>query len=276
MNCDVTALYPLGLHMQFLYMSFSTKSLAKCLPFPRRPCPITNNAKECRAASADDRFDQKCPEMLRKAENCWLGKHKDECPLEQEMNDCFGENSAIHLRCLEAFERKCRSYKIRATKVHRLSMQNIEAIIREMPDIYIVFYIRDPRPIWLSRARIGWNLPIRSLCDQMLNDYKIYEVLSKKYPGVFIKVKYEDLAESPVTTAEKIYNHFEENLPTLVNVHLTQITHNTTLIEEKPRLIKRIDSNKTAHAWRNFLSEDDLLLSAKSCTKYLLAANYEI
>ena len=276
MNCDVTALYPLGLRIQFLYMSFSTKSLAKCLPFARRPCPITKNVKECRATSVDDRFDQKCPEMLEKAENCWLRKNEDECPLEQEMNDCFGKPSLVHLRCLEEFERRCRSYKIRATKVNRLSMQNIEGIIREMPDIYIVFYIRDPRPTWLSRAKVSWNLPIRSLCDQMLNDYQIFEVLSKKYPGVFIKVKYEDLAESPVTTAEKIYNHFGEDLPTLVNIHLSQITHNTELTEENWKSIYRIDSNKTAHAWRKFLREDDILLNAKSCRDYLLVANYKI
>ena len=274
MTCDITDLYPLGLRFKFLKMSSSTRHLLKCMP-PHIPCSLTDSVGECRAISLDERFAQKCHEILHKAEECWLGKIIHECPLENQMTRCFGIRSFVSLSCFEKFETHCRSYKIRATKLIRLSMQNVEDVIKTIPDIYIVFYIRDPRAIWLSRKKGGRNLPIGSLCDQMLDDYKLYQILLEKYPGVFIKVKYEELAENPVTTAEKIYNHFGKELPLTVNAHLKDITQSKNNIEH-PMRVHRKDSNSTAHAWRHSISVDDLQLAVKGCSNYLLTAGYEI
>ena len=274
MTCDITGFYPFGVHSNFIRMSSSTRHLLKCIP-PHIPCSITDSVRECRAISLDERFSQKCPELLNKAEECWLGKITDECQLENEMTRCFGTMPSARLRCFEEFETYCRSYKIRATKLIRLSMQNVEDVIKTIPDVYFVFYIRDPRAIWMSRKRRGRNLPIRSLCEHMLNDYKLYQMLLEKYPEVFIKVKYEELAENPVTTAEKIYNHFGEELPLSVVAHLKAITQSQKNIEH-PMRVHRKDSNSTAHAWRHSISEDDLQLAVKGCSDYLLTASYEI
>ena len=277
LNCDITDMYPLGLHLAFLARSPTTRYLLSCMPFHRTPCHM--KVEECSAVSLNARLHQRCPNLLREAQSCWREDHTGviNCSLASEMRNCFGNKLSSQLVCINNFEDTCSSdYKIRATKVHRLSMQAVEDVIRKIPDVYIVFYIRDPRGIWLSRVKAGRDLPISALCNQMLSDYKIYEQLHNKYPDVFIKVKYEDLAENPVETSQQIYHHFDEKLPQSVKQYMESITHSRHYAKEKPYSIIRLNSNKTANAWRIKMTKTQRLAAEKGCYEYLLRVGYKL
>ena len=189
------------------------------------------------------------------------------------MKMCYGQNPP----CLKRFENKCSSAKIRVTKVVRLSMQAVEEIILKIPDIYIVYLVRDPRGIWLSRKRThAKDHPIRPLCEQMLNDHKMYTELNDKFPGVFWKVKYEELAENPIKHASDIYSHVGEALTRKLQNYIKSITHHTDTIKERAQGVDRVDSNQTAHAWMTKLDIDDIQQMTQRCDAYLAADKYNI
>ena len=255
-------------YTSFLRISQTTRDLAECSGHRACDLPI----KECTSPSLNTRQKRGCAAKLTEARRCYLDEKEQssQCPLVTFMEKCFGRRMKQKSPCVESFETKCSFANIRVTKVVRLSMQAVEEIILKNPDIFIVYLKRDPRGIWLSRKRTSArDHPIRSLCEQMFDDNKLYIELRIKYPGVFFKIKYEDFAENPIEHASNVYSHIGETLADDLQNYIKSITQNTDTIEEDAQGVQRVDSNQTAHAWMTKLDKKTIKQMTRDCHAYL-------
>lgn len=119
--------------------------------------------------------------------------------------------------CLPAFKEKCDKSKFVTYKGLRLTMYSVGAMLERDPDMFVVYFIRDPRSIVTSRfdTRLTYRNSFQNrikeagfLCEKMLHDFNMYTELDAKYPGAIKLVKYEDLTRNRYTVVKDIYKHF--------------------------------------------------------------------
>ena len=181
----------------------------------------------CIHRSLDVTLSNKCHIKVESAHQCYLRKNTRDCDdpeLQPYINrlKCYtsSENSS---ECLRDFENKCNKKRLSVTKVHRLSMQSVEAIIERISDIYIVYYVRDSRGIYNSRK--PKTFPIQPLCKQMKRDYDIFARLKQTFPKRLKLLRYEDLAIHPDESLEQLFSFIDEPIPYQTKLHLSRITH---------------------------------------------------
>ena len=171
-------------------------------------------------------------------------------------------------------------------------MDTVEELLLKIPDLYIIYYIRDPRGIYVSRkglyqlppnprgihvSRKGlYQLPpMAKLCEQMQEDYEKYNILKTKFPGVILKVKYEDLAGDPRNTLNTIYKHINAVIPQDVVKFIEEATTGTHPGDKKSAHgVFRENSTQTANAWREKISAKILDEASDVCKKVLENLNY--
>ncbi|KAG4071372.1 hypothetical protein HA402_004076 [Bradysia odoriphaga] len=79
-------------------------------------------------------------------------------------------------------------------------------------NVKIVLLIRDPRGIIASRKRDEWCahskecLDYTKLCQDLVLDAKAAQYLTKKYPGRFKAIRYEDLSLNTFKVAKEVYS----------------------------------------------------------------------
>ena len=176
---------------------------------------------------------------------------------------------------MDETEKNCRGNHIRATKVHRLRMQAVDHVIRRNPDVRIIYYIRDPRGIWMSREKRHMPVPIYALCQLMYEDHLLFEKLIEKYPDVMLKIKYEDLASSPIATADTIFSHIGETMPDSVRSHLTHITNSDSEIQS-PHTVIKSNSTATAWAWRKTMTPSQAEQAIQQCSSAIHLLGYDL
>ena len=177
---------------------------------------------------------------------------------------------------MNKFQIICTRYHIRATKVHRLSMQSVEHIIQSTPDVHIIYYIRDPRGIWLSREKRNSPVPIKALCEQMHEDHLLFEELYKKYPDVLMKIKYEDLASYPIRTANAMFSHIGERMPRSVRRYVSSITNSEDNNNKNPHGVEKSNSTATAMAWRKKITSSQAILALQHCSSTIKLLGYDL
>jgi len=131
---------------------------------------------------------------------------------------CVEQIKQENKKCLSLATSKCLKDKIRVVQVNRMKMEDLEPLLRNNPDMYVIHYVRDPRAIAVSRIairKLTWHpnerQPIgeaRFLCQRIRADLRHRRRLSMKYPGAITQIRYEDLAINPKDTAKKIYSIF--------------------------------------------------------------------
>lgn len=177
-------------------------------------------------------------------------------------HQCLNDLSARADRCMKQVNltEHCLSSTIRLTKILRLKMPFISEYIEAIPDIHIVYYVRDPRAIMSSRVREGsanllqrWKNGVLQLCDEMTIDLNTFEKLHLQYPGVFLKLKYEDLVAQPNGTIEKLYDLIgTEPYPE----SFTWLMESLYSSENGP--YKRQNATLIVHRWRSRFSQLDI------------------
>ena len=63
------------------------------------------------------------------------------------------------------------------------------------------------------------------LCDKMLNDTRSFKLYNRTRQSQFMLVKYEDYADAPVQTAQKIYSHIGSEVNEEVILAIKELTH---------------------------------------------------
>ena len=270
-RCDLNGIYPEAFTHTFM------KETRRCVSINQNnPGCNLRIPTDCNNENIDVKLASKCHVKVELAHRCYAGKNTSDCDdpdLQPYINrlKCFTslENSS---KCLRDFENKCNRKRIGVTKVHRLSMQSVAAILERIPDIYIVYYVRDPRGIYVSRKKP--EIYIQSLCKHIKSDYDIFTKLKQTFPKRLQLFRYEDLATHPNQSLEQLFTFVDEPIPTKTKTYLSNITKATT--NSGTYGVKRTDSTKTASAWREKLEPTAYETSKKECAEILDLLDYEI
>ena len=213
-----------------------------------------------------------CPSMIEKSVFC-ESNPKVNCPNKtiSSADYVFRRHENCQHRLRQTVERRmdeiidtCMGSTIQVSKIHRLSMSSMEAIIQKIPDISIIYYIRDPRGTVVSRQKtlhsvrgnLMWSdstgnknlvTEARVLCQQMRRDIKAWTELDAKYPNVFLKIRYEDLVLHPDDVIRQMYAHIGHRVHWEVR-DWVQLAFNS-YSNDGAFGTKRENSTATATAW---------------------------
>ena len=126
-----------------------------------------------------------------------------------------GAQAVIFRKCLNKLVSHCRQAKLRVTKVLRLSLRFLPLLMNQIPDLKVLFVIRDPRGIINSRIKTAWygleeNDPesvrdnIKSLCFKIQEDLKMIDDLKRNFPGRFLDLSLEDIVKQSMKSFQAI------------------------------------------------------------------------
>lgn len=109
----------------------------------------------------------------------------------------------------------------RATKVVRLTVDNLEVVLKNVPWLKVIHLLRDPRAVINSRITTTWyslkdakdgskvelSRDADDLCQRMTYDLKASADIKRKYPDRFSLVLFEDLQDNLDQKAYMLYNY---------------------------------------------------------------------
>lgn len=182
-----------------------------------------------------------------------------------------GDGRTLLEGCVDKLEQPCRNSRLRVQKTLRLPGYMLERLWRVSPEVKIVYYVRDPRAILLSRSPVmlkatnftgGSDIGpvtrqaalrmITHICDRMRDDIKWSKVHAERHPGTLLTVRYEDLAGRTVDTVNRLYDFVGLRQTTGVWTWLAQMT--TAKVDGHAMDTIRKNSTRTAAAWREKVS----------------------
>ncbi len=140
-------------------------------------------------------------------------------PVKDYIN-CVQPRHEMIKQCLPHLKQACQKANIHVMKVIRLSFDMIDRILRQLPNTYVIHFLRDPRSIISSRFSRDFFTSTASpeheaslLCKKMAADIKKRQILEARYPGQFITVYYEELVRGPFVTVQNMYSKLGTSLP---------------------------------------------------------------
>jgi hypothetical protein len=147
-------------------------------------------------------------------------------------------------------------------------------LIRYDPSVKLVYYIRDPRGVLLSRFSLGKRplseIPLSKveqmaayLCAKMRTDLAVAQKLTELRPDQIIMLRYEDLATAPVQTVQELHKFLKIELPADVIGWIEYTTH----AQRSDGSIGTRRSNATAVAtrWQSELPLGHLTIIGRHC-----------
>lgn len=178
----------------------------------------------------------------------------------QKYVKCINENSTSPLavkRCLYLLEKPCARSDLRIVKTIRMSMQSVDLLMQRLPDLKVIYLIRDPRGK-LSSQIVAYGQKwadvmdlAKDTCRRMINDIKVSSELKQKYPDRIRLLMYETLAKRPVETSGRIFHFLNINFTTSIMLSIRSLTSGTP--GKKDRCVwcaKRGNSRLIAYRWR--------------------------
>ena len=97
--------------------------------------------------------------------------------------------------CSRTLDKTCINSTLVAVKVIRYPIYGVHELLRILPDLKVIYYVRDPRGIIASRAAVhGWsrgNLAsnARYLCLQMVKNLTTFKTLRNQHPKQLINYR---------------------------------------------------------------------------------------
>ena len=187
--------------------------------------------------------------------------------------------------CESLLTQSCLEKKVRSFKAIRLSMDYMESMIQQEPNLKIIYLVRDPRGILASRQSIsemshmsGGNLTkeAQALCQRMDSDFEEFQDIKKKFPDNIIMIKYEQLAVESMKTAEHIYQFTRSiSLPLPVREFLGKsLASSRDGRREDPYGTARKNGSVSVEKWKRALSGEDILHIDKVCANVIKNLDY--
>ena len=177
----------------------------------------------------------------------------------------------------------CAKSQRKATKLVRATMEEIQHFLSRnkhlIGNIKIIHLLRDPRGRFNSFLYLHSYQRIHHLtldivstaCERQMKDVRIRKQLEEQFPGMFLEIRYEDVASDPVTMATRIY-HFlhSQYVPDEVKEWIRGNTNNNNNKSEQDKFgTFRRNSTATSMAWEKELSSENWELIESECKELL-------
>ena len=122
------------------------------------------------------------------------------------------------LPCLTLLKRQCRNADIVVAKTIRLTMNQVEIMMKYDPFLKVIHLVRDPRAIMASRIQIHNKIrstlahEIDNLCRDMLRDIDRANYLHRIYPDRIMELPYELAAKGRILVLRQLYNYLNKKI----------------------------------------------------------------
>ena len=147
--------------------------------------------------------------------------------------------------------------------------------------IKIIHLFRDPRGRLNSFIKMNKRISklskglVTTTCERQMKDVRIRKQLEEQFPGMFLEIRYEDVASDPVTMATRIYHFlYSEDVSDKVR---QWIRGNTNSNNSKSEQVKfgtfRRNSTATSMAWEKQLSSENRKLIEYECKELISYLN---
>ena len=117
----------------------------------------------------------------------------------------------------------CLSAWLRVIKTTRASMDSVERLILSTPNLKVIHLVRDPRAVLstLKTFKTGQSLFAQNdavkeagwYCRRVVSDILIRRKLERKYPGIFLEVKFDEFAQNVALGAKRVSQFLNVSLP---------------------------------------------------------------
>ena len=172
--------------------------------------------------------------------------------------------------CLAGLKQMCHKSRINVISVHSINMQTITHLLEVIPDLKVIYFIRDPRAIFHSKVKAGLvqeheaERTSRSLCAKMSEDTVIVKQIQKQNPESIKVVCYEDFAENLLRKATLLLSVLDLKHENEVIDHVRDMSMRGRDTECHWCSIKG-SSNLAARAWRKDISYLTVLTIDREC-----------
>ncbi|ESO87741.1 hypothetical protein LOTGIDRAFT_166330 [Lottia gigantea] len=175
-------------------------------------------------------------------------------------------------QCLDTLYQHCSSAKASAIKTIRTSMFVARNMLLNDPNLKIIYLVRDPRAITLSRLKLkrkephmsAYNKTAINLCKHMLEDLNVWITLKQEYPTQVLGLKYEDLATNPFEVSRKLFKFVELDFDVNVESFIRNITHSDR-DDKCITCTHRKNSSLASQKWRNDIHAIGAMAVDKLC-----------
>ena len=169
--------------------------------------------------------------------------------------------------CITRLEELCRSKPVRLIKAIRLPMTFTENFLRHIPNLKIIYLVRDPRAVIHSRQSIHYvsigEPPIKLLCDSMEEDMSQANRLLQLYKSRFYIIFYECFALVPFRMVHSIFEFL--GLKYTRQALDWMQTHMNSEKLHKEEFMKFGKSIEISQSWRKTISVEVLNVTDKNC-----------
>ncbi|XP_053398395.1 carbohydrate sulfotransferase 1-like [Mercenaria mercenaria] len=172
-------------------------------------------------------------------------------------------------RCLRTAISFCKEAQLLAFKFIRLSMEEASKLLPLYPNMKIIHLVRDPRGIIQSKLKIKavttktFKKDVVTYCSRIEKDLKVSKEIPQKHPKRLKILRYEDLAEKPLETAETLFKFlgltFEKHLQDFI-FQQTHASHKSCKY-----CTQRKNSSKTSNKWRSHIDHNMAIFIYDTC-----------
>ncbi|XP_005103643.1 carbohydrate sulfotransferase 6 [Aplysia californica] len=221
-----------------LHVRRRLESVYQSLNDPPNPLPFTLKMLSCNVSAHDLRFlaGLKLSRSTGDISSC----------------KSVGMGEQWREECARDIGDSCRKHPTVVAKILRLKMWEVEELLSNDPDLKVIHLVRDPRGVAVSRWDAHYFFYYISFCIRLNTDAKDSARMQSIFPGRILTIRYEDLAESPIPVARKLYEFAGIPWSDDVEARTREITGPTNeSFREQKFGTKRKNSSTTATKWRS-------------------------
>lgn len=166
----------------------------------------------------------------------------------------------------------CRLHPIQLVKTVRLRLQHATNLLKDLPNLKIIYLVRDPRGIFHSRKSMKWCREAVSciepkwFCQDILNDIEVAHRLQRTHANRFLAVRYEDMALNPEMTTNILMNFLNLKWNAMTEWFLETHTRPKTTDDFRNPYSTIRNSSERATAWTKSLSNNEIAQLETYCT----------
>ena len=276
-----------------LFSTFTSSTSSKAVP--GAPLSIACNALTrdmCgrKSVAVDPVKAYACADKIQQAHDIYTDPHATTSSSMQLENflkreRCLEKSRLGYFRCAEFLQRACDETNIRTVKTIRLRMDTAVKFLKRFQDVKMVWFIRDPRGILLSRMKVNFiseiahknpGVEAELICKKIMADVRAYDAFQKSISDIndrILTIRYEDLVSQPKEIVSKVYEFIDQELPKKV---LDWLDHSVNADRDDKGLFgtQRANASATAFKWRNKLSPNNIRFVSQKCQAVLERFGY--
>ena len=202
-------------------------------------------------------------------------------PAYRDYADCMIGYRKLIEHCTPILEDVCRTSTLVAMKAIRLRADLVHRMMMEDPDLKLVYGIRDPRGIVLSRqatallsemSRNNITREASLLCRRIAFDLNIIRNIEIEFPERILQIKYEDLALHPEETTSMFYKFLGLGVPEEVVHYLTDSV--SADVQDNAYSTRRKNGTAVVFKWQKQLHPAEIAAISKVCLDVLEHFSY--